>query len=71
MTRKRKVIEVDHRMYSMRLCWKARKGGQWGKSEYRPMTKGYAKNMVDYMERKFPEFEHWTEEEGSHGADTD
>jgi hypothetical protein len=63
--RKRKTIEVDHVMHSMRLCWRARKGGPWHKSEYRPMTKGYAAKMVEYMERKFPDFEHWIEEEGT------
>jgi len=70
---KRKIVEVDHEIKQLRLCWKRRDGSgeethrvvRWGKSEYLGMTQRYADNLVTYMNREFPEYEHWTEEEES------
>jgi hypothetical protein len=31
------------------------------------MTEQYAKRIVEYMDRTFPEFEHWTETEPNDG----
>jgi len=67
----KRIIEVDHVIKRLRLCWKRRDGSgathpvasMWGKSEYLGMTESYAKNLVAYMDREFPEFEHWTEEQ--------
>jgi hypothetical protein len=55
------MIELDHLTEAMRLCWRARAGGQWHKSEFRMMTEAYARRLVEHMNREFPDLEHWTE----------
>ena len=72
---KRKIVEVDHDIKRLRLCWKRRDGTgdethravQWGKAEYIRMTEGYAQKLVAFMDREFPEYEHWTEMEREDG----
>jgi len=73
MARERKIVEVDHEIKRFRLCWKRRDGtsdeqhraARWGKAEFLGMSRAYAKSLVEFMDREFPEYEHWTEEEDS------
>jgi hypothetical protein len=58
---KRIEIRHDHDMKWMRLCWRDREGGPWGKGSYFKMTEGYAQKLVDYMNKEIPQTEHWTE----------
>jgi hypothetical protein len=58
----RVIFTPDYITTPHTLCWKRRDGtGKWGRGVTAHMTNQAAERLAAYLDREFPDFEHWTE----------